>query len=743
MCLKIILLNRGIIEDMAKLVNSAAERKIVLIIVLLVATALTVLLDIPVFRQVLGFVFLTFVPGLLILYILKLNKLGLTEKFVLSVGLSLFFSMFSGLLINWSYFELGYATPLSTNSLVISFSVILFILCIIAYKTNKEAFSFRFSEFKLNTTEKAFLLVPSIFPLLSIYGMHVMNTTNNNILLMALLFLIPAYVILVAFLNHKIQIPERVYPATIFLMGISVILMLSLRSSHIMGMDAHHEYYLFQLTAANQHWQILDKTTLDSCLSISLLPAIYQSFMNIDTEYLFKILFSLMFSISPLIVYIISRKYVGSFYAFFAAFFFISVPGFAITPMWARINIAILFFGLAIMVMNHKDISNLNKKALFIIFLLCIIVSHYSTTYVFFFLLLVSWIGMQIISTVSSRRRGATASAKDSAKKRNSSPFKSFVTISVIALFFITLFFWYSQVTAVAFDSGVRFIHNSIISLNEFFILEARGDIVETAFGRGETILSYPDRVEFIFSWATMILIAIGVLTTLIKFRERVSILPERGGSGSSLERIDAEFFAFSLACCFMLVVSVAVPYITIGYSMERQYLMAMVPLSLFLVLGVMTVSKYVKLKPHVILTTVLVLYFLCTSSALHQVFDDPRALTLNSEGHAYNTFYISEKESYGARWLGDNREKGITINADFTTHKRLMSQAGIRHGVNTRSLFDEDKEIRGYIFLRSHNVVDGKLMDGGYESHNITEYQDKFIGKDKIYSNGGSEVWR
>lgn len=743
MCLKIILLNRGIIEDMAKLVNSAVERKFVLIIVLLVATALTVLLDIPVFRQVLGFVFLTFVPGLLILYTLKLNKLELTEKFVLSVGLSLFFSMFFGLLINWLYFELGYATPLSTNSLVISFSIILFILCIIAYKTNKEAFSFRLFEFKLNTAEKAFLLLPSIFPLLSIYGMHVMNTTNNNRLLMALLFLIPAYVILVAFLNHKIQIPERVYPATIFLMGISVILMLSLRSSYIMGMDAHHEYYLFQLTAANQHWQIFDKSTLDSCLSISLLPAVYQSFMSINSQYLFKIFFSLMFSISPLIVYIISRKYVGGFYAFFAAFFFISVLGFAITPMWARINMAILFFGLAIMIMNHNSISKLNKRALFIIFLLCTIVSHYSTTYVFFFLLLVSWMGMQIISTVPSRRKGTTASAKDSAGKKNPSPFKLFVTISIVALFFITLFFWYSQVTGAAFDDGARFIKVSIISLNEFFVLEARSGTVEAAVGQSEAMDTYLGKVGFISSWATMILIAIGVLTTLIKFGERVSILPERGGSGSSLEKIDAEFFVFSLACCSMLVVSVAVPHITTGYSMERQYLMVMVPLSLFLVLGTMTVSKYVILKPHMILTIVLVIYFLCTSGALHQVFDDPTALTLNSEGGEYNTFYISDRESYAARWLGSNREEGITINADFTTHKRLKSQAGIHHGVDTHSLFDEDKEIRGYIYLRSYNVIDGKLMDGSYKGRDITECQDKFIDKGKIYGNGGSEIYR
>ena len=58
-------------------------------------------------------------------------------------------------------------------------------------------------------------------------------------------------------------------------------------------------------------------------------------------------------------------------------------------------------------------------------------------------------------------------------------------------------------------------------------------------------------------------------------------------------------------------------------------------------------------------------------------------------------------------------------------------------------SLCEEDKKISGYIYLRYYNVVDGKLLDAGYKSHNITEYQDKFISKGKIYANGGSEIYR
>lgn len=144
--------------------NSSAKRFLLFTLLFLVATDLSIFLDIPVYRQFLGFVFFTSVPGLLILHILKLSKLGLTEKIVLSVGLSISFLMFAGLAINWIYPVFGYDRPLSTNSLLISFSVIILILAIIAHFRNRDTFRLSGSglkAFRLSTKEKAFLLLPA------------------------------------------------------------------------------------------------------------------------------------------------------------------------------------------------------------------------------------------------------------------------------------------------------------------------------------------------------------------------------------------------------------------------------------------------------------------------------------------------------------------------------------------------------------------------------------------------------
>ena len=726
---------------MGKLVDAAANRKLVLIILILVATDLSVLLNIPLLRQIFGFIFLTFIPGFLILYLLKLNKLDLTTKFVLSVGCSVSFLMLFGLLINNLSLILGYGTPLSTVPLLITFNLGLIILATIGCRFNKDLV-LSLPKINLSTTEKAFLVVPILFPALSIFGMHIMNTTDNNIIIIFLLFLIPIYVAFVCFFNQRF--PKRLYPVVIFLISISVLLLMSLRSNHIMGMDAHHEYYIFQLTAAGQHWQIFEKSTLDACLSISLLPAIYQSVLSIDAEYLFKVLFSLLFSISPLIVYIISKKYIGSFYAFLASFFFMSVNGFAITPLWARSNMAILFFGLAIMVIFHREINDFSKRFLLITFMASIIVSHYSTTYVSFFILLATTMGMQVMLTFTSYQGRTAAPSKVSAREGNpaaSCRFKMIITISIVILFFVMLFFWYGQIVEAAFNTGVYFLTETFTQLHDFFVIESRGATVEEAFGISETLHTIPVKIKFVTSWATIAFIAIGVLTTLKRFRERV-LLGSGHEKSKPTKKIDAEYFVLSVVCCIMLVISVVFPYITIGYGMDRQYLQAIVPLSFFLVIGGMEIAKYVRLKPCWILIIVLIPYFLGTCGPLDQGFGIPGAVTLNSEGTLYNSWFIGDRESYGAKWLGDNRGGNMWINTDFTTSRRFWSQAGIRYRINELSLFDEDKEIQGYIFLRSYNVIDGKLMDGSYKGRDIAEYQDKFSGKANIYNNGGSEVW-
>ena len=722
--------------------NVGAKEWFALIIAILLLTDLAILLDIPFLRQILGFLFLTILPGLLILHILKLNKIDFLEKFILAWGLSISFLMFYGLFINNLSLYMGYGAPLSPFSLLICLNIALVMLAIIGCKTNNHRIfpSFSLQNFNLNTSEKAFLIVPILFPALSIFGMRVMNTADNNIILMFLLLLIPIYVAFVCFLNKKF--PKRFYPVVIFLISVSLLLLLSLRSNHLIGRDVHSEYYFFRTTLDNLHWSVFGHSALDACLAISLLPAIYQSILNIPSESLYKILYSLVYSVSPLIIYIISKKYVEEGYAFLASCFYIFQWNFLWTEYNARANIAMFFFAFAMMVLFSDKIDPMKKRFLFILFMASCMVSHYSTTYIFFFVMAGTFIGIEILS-----------------KKYT---FKKVISFTIVILFFSMIFFWYSQVTETAFNAGVGFIEKTLENLHEFFILESRGG-GEALFGKGIMEKGIPHMIEFVWTWLTFVLIGIGIITLLVKRKEMS--FPELNFKKPYFlkDKFEVGYFVIALACVGLLVAVIGLPYIAVGYGLDRMYPLAITILSVFFVIGGMMIAKYSnkllvvlrgkaltknasEVRAYLVILLVLIPYFLCVTGVTYQMFGVPRAIILNSEGKQYDLMYVHDQEGYSARWLRDNGklEEDTTIHTDKVGRRLLsQSQAGIRR-YNPYLLPEKDKKIEsGYIYLRYFNVVDGKILDAQRGEHNMTEYQDKFVGKSKIYNNGGSEIYK
>ncbi|MCK4454446.1 hypothetical protein KAU51_03890, partial [Candidatus Parcubacteria bacterium] len=95
-------------------------------------------LQIPIIRQFIGFIYLTFVPGIILLRILKLHKLGNIETLLYTVGLSIATLMFTGLFMNTIYPLFGFSRPISITPLIITISVVVLILCILSYVRDKD-----------------------------------------------------------------------------------------------------------------------------------------------------------------------------------------------------------------------------------------------------------------------------------------------------------------------------------------------------------------------------------------------------------------------------------------------------------------------------------------------------------------------------------------------------------------------------------------------------------------------------
>ena len=196
------------------------------------------LLDVPILRQVFGFTFLTILPGLLLFQFPKLRETKLLEKIVLCWGASIAFVMFYTLLINSVLPQLGITAPLSSSTLLFSFDCALLMLIILSYLTKNTA-TVQLPRFQITNSNVYLYAIALFFPLLSVIGSYINNTVNDNLVLLLLFFLIPAYVAFVCFSKNKH--PKSLYPFAVLSMSISLLLLVSLRSSHIIGADLNLE----------------------------------------------------------------------------------------------------------------------------------------------------------------------------------------------------------------------------------------------------------------------------------------------------------------------------------------------------------------------------------------------------------------------------------------------------------------------------------------------------------------------
>ncbi|NPE28859.1 DUF2206 domain-containing protein [Methanococcoides sp. SA1] len=676
-----------------------------LAISLLFAFDLVILFDIPFLRQIAGFIFLLFIPGLLILYLFNFDKIGITERIVLSVGLSVSFLMIFGLLISYLSTSLGYYTPFSTKFLLFALNVFVIGFVLFAHKTGRN-FGFPCIPRDMTRNDKIFLIIPALFPALSVFGMYVMNTSGNNQILLMLLILIPIYIIIMI---PNRNFDTRFYPIVLFLIGISVILMTSLRSSHIIGTDAHNEFFFFKTTYDNLHWGILKRSTLDSTLSISILPTIYKSITNIADELLFKVLFSIIFSFSPLVVYLISNQFIEKKYSFIAGFFLIAQYGFKVTPLWARVNIAIFFFALFIFVLSNDNIVLVKKRILYIIFSISIIISHYATSYIFCLVLFTTFIIQNIL--LKFNRNGQHT-------------FRSDLSGTGIVMIFSILYIWYAEVIDIVFTSGVNFIVNIFRSMADLFIVESRSGTVGKALGMG--VSNIPNKLEFIFSWVTILFITIGVLKIIYISYYTILKQSKCNQLGSTLKMFNTEYIILSLVCFSILVVSVIYPHISVGYGMERVYFQMSIVLSFLFIIGGMEIGNKIKINPHLVLLFILLPVFLSTMGVTYQLSGYPREITLNSDGPQYDNWYLYDGDIYGAQWLKEKATTKVVINSDETGKLALIEQFSAYYPFK---ILANNTDTSGYLYLRNNQVFNNTL----YES----------TGANKIYDNDLVESWR
>jgi len=680
-----------------------------------------VFLDIPIARQVIGFLYLTFIPGFVFLKILKPDKFSGVEQVLFSVGLSVAFLIIAGLLVNELSLIFGFLQPLSLTPLMIILNILMLVGVVFLYLKGEGVEVWNFEPLKKSPIALLFLCLP----ILSIVGAIYVNIYSNNLLL---LFMITSIAILfIGSVLSKKLLPPELYPFALLMIAVALLFHSALISSYIIpfGSDVPGEYFLFKTTQNNSHWSStlpswmsIGFGSYNDMLSITILPTVYANTLNLDASLVFKILYPLIFSFVPLGLYQIWQTYISKKYAFIAAFLFMAQMTFYTEMLGLnRQMIAELFFVLLLLVILSKKIKPINKTVCFTVFSFALVTSHYALATIF--LVFISFASILLIVL------------KRPSKK---------ITVSMVALFFVIMFTWYIYTMGSASFNSILDKANYVNSqLGDFFNPASRGQTVMTGLGLTESP-SIWNTVSRIFAYLVQAFIVLGFLGLVTKKLKRV--------------KVEKEYFIFTIIATAFLAMLILVPGLANTLNMTRFYHILLFFLAPLCVIGASLIVKLFSKRQKefavfVLVLFVLVPYFLFQTNFVYEVVrSDSWSIPLSGYRmdalRLYANYgYTDAYSVYGAQWLSKNVDfTNSTVYADERTATNVLTIhaliAGGKRSLSNVTIVADN----GVVYLSTLNVVYGVIPFGDL-SWNTSELSFIFDDLNLVYTNGGSEVYK
>ncbi len=676
-----------------------------------------IVLDVPVARQVIGGLYLTLVPGMVLLRIVGMHDLDLVEKPLFSVGLSVAFVMFLGLVVNQFGLSFKLGAVLTTPILLLATNSIIFFLCIVSYFLNRNMqLDLRTPKFSLTSFSTLF------FPLLAILGTALVNFNGNSVILLLMIGVV-ALTVFISSVRARTN-----WSLILCMITVAVLFQTSLISNYIVGYDVAVAHQVFKITQSEGIWNpIINDTSVvtlrtNQMLSSTVFPTIYSSMLNLGGTWIFKIVYPLIFALIPVGLYQLYQKYIERKAAFVAAVliladitFFIEMPGLP-TQM-----ISELFLVLLLIVIFHKKINSSKKTIFFAIFSAGIIVSHYGTSYVFMFLIFFVWLVCFLIKKQSR------------------------IGVLYVTLFFLLAFTWYIYTSQSASFTSLMDMGQNIYAnfWSEFLNLQSRQELALRAIGAGTQAVSLGHWLGRGFHYVTQFFIVLGILCTVLRYEKRY--------------RLDREYIVISIFMLLFAMLPLIAPSLNL-LNVTRMYHISILFLAPFCVIGGDWFFSFLpKLRgsifPFILTLIVITSLFLFETGFIYEITgDDSYSVSLSmyrmDRAIVYGSGYITECfDVAGAEWLHSNivLTAKTLVYADAVSVIKPLTGYGVfpRNHIETLTnvtYFDMNE----YVYLRNFNTFDGKIYGQGYVSGRVWNNSDispRLGSLNKIYTNGGCEI--
>lgn len=708
---------------------------------------ISILLDLTILRQVLGWLFLSFVPGYLLFRLLKLEKADWLTAILYSSGLSVAILMFLGLFLNGILPLFGVSSPLSFGPLMISISALVLFLFLLSGKQRSEAVS-TVPTGKMNLVLLVQLFLLSILPALSVFGalFH-----NIPVLMFAL---IGIAVLFAACIAAGKRIDNRVFPLAIASASIALLLHTVLITNHFMGSDVFLEFYTFRQTQIQGFWNapgvVVSYTlieTLNSVLSITIMPTIFTNILNINGEFFFKLFYPFVFSLVPLVIYKMYANQTGRKIALITAFFFISTSTvfYGIEPLSLdRQIIGQFFFLLSFLLIAQNSLSMGKRTILLIFFVFSLIVSHYALAFIFvlYILLLFFLPRIRIISRLLNLRGPASI-------------LNWGLTLLIIAM----TFSWYLYVSNSPFNQFSNSLNHIItFFVSDFSKVDARltPSLMSLSPTTTTTLVGL---VHKSLIYLQSLLIGVGALACIVKPKE------------SKLD--DASRIGALIGFSFLLL-SLAIPNLATILNMTRIYAIVapfLAPLYIYgfifiAALGGTLVSKVTKARCTRIknigvylAALVLIMIFLFQTGLVNHVTNDyPYSYSIDLERRENSndlgiradthSLYFLTSEVRSANWLSDNSVSTLKTYADLNSRSTFLK--GYATMTDEQMLLITNETTRWlnrqtYVYLKYLNVQLGLIsVSIGTTSTYLNTFTmaPALAECDGIYSNGDANIY-
>jgi uncharacterized membrane protein len=672
------------------------------------------------------FIFLGFLPGFVLIGLLKLKDISWVEGLLYIIGLSLVFDMVVGFAIN------------------------------------------------------------SIYPLFGIMPF------NRLIMTVTWLGIVAILLIVVVIYRDELLKPYRwdnqwVTVGLLYIISVAIVYQTSLLTNNLVGSDIHLEYFYANQPVLNGFQDMSTYAYINICLPITILIPMYSVLSGLEVMWVFKAVQPLVLAILPVILYKIYKLQFGKTVAVLSTVFFITLPLFTMDAVQLiRQQYAMIFFALTTLVLIGRNTGMVTKIILGSIFGFGVAISHYGVGtgfmgYMVIGIVVISFFKIGWIHWLWGKvmRYNTPFDITDGKWK----PIVVWIAIAIVSVG-VGLLYYHNTGTGVGIQAAankpmeiVKYTANTMVIVTpskpavvldnvtvtpatsqtvewssdwqRSFDIAIREPLLRTAVGFDFGEASPLGKVWRILQYLVELCVLIGLVRLVIR----------------PMPYLRTEFLVFIITSAFVVLGMYVLPTNGFGMGAVRVFVVTLIFLSPFFVLGVEVIAKWIiKLfkvewkQSFLVGSTAIILipYVLFNSGA---VFELTKSTTIDRidipfspalSGYRLDmTTYLTDEDIEAMAWLKDKMTKDYPIFGDWHSYQLVWQYVGEYNKTLGIEVFGDYGQ--GYVFLRKWNVDNQMLTTGSQygcrKSIPWLEYGDKsmatILSKGVVVFDNGAKVIR